>query len=111
MISADPSQIQQVMMNIILNTYHAIGKNGKISIVTEMNDKGQLQIKINDTGKGISIYDRELIFEPFYTSDTSGGTGLGLSISKEIIESHGGVIDFESTEGEGTTFFIRLPVD
>jgi len=111
MLSVDPSQIQQVMMNIILNSYHAVGKDGVVSIVTEKNDLGQIQIKVSDTGNGIPACDKDKIFEPFYTSDTSGGTGLGLSISKEIIISHGGEIDFESSEEEGTTFFIRLPVD
>ena len=111
MLLADPSQIQQVMMNVILNSYHAIGKNGKISIATEMNGRGQIQIKVSDTGRGIATGDRDKIFEPFYTINTGGGTGLGLSISKEIIVSHGGEIDFESTEGRGSTFFIRLPIE
>ncbi len=111
MLSLDPSQIQQVMMNIILNTYNAIGKNGTISILTEKYNRGKILVKISDNGSGIALDAQDKVFEPFYTTSTSGGTGLGLSITKEIVESHGGEIDFESSEGEGTAFFIRLPVE
>ena len=111
LVLADPDRIQQVIMNIIINAHQATGKGGTISIATERYDKENVEVRISDTGKGIPLKDRESIFEPFFTTKSTGGTGLGLSISKEIIDSHGGEIDFESSVGEGTTFFIRLPIN
>ena len=88
----------------------AIGKGGKISITTERIDDN-VQIKISDTGKGIPKKDQNKIFEPFFTTQPTGeGTGLGLSISKDIIDAHSGSILVESTEGEGSTFFVKLPM-
>jgi len=111
LVLANPDRIQQVIMNIIINAHQATGKGGTISIATERYDEENVQLRISDTGKGIALGDRDSIFEPFFTTKSTGGTGLGLSICKEIIDSHGGEIDFESTAGEGTTFFIRLPIN
>ena len=111
LVFADPDRIQQVIMNIIINAHQAMGKGGTISIVTERYDEETVQLSISDNGKGIADKDRDSIFKPFFTTKSTGGTGLGLSISKEIIDSHGGELDFESTVGEGTSFNIRLPIN
>lgn len=110
LVFADPDQLKQVILSIVMNAYHAVEKDGSISITTtNLNDK-MVEIKIADNGKGISEKDRKRIFEPFFTTKTSDSTGLGLSISKEIIDSHGGTIGFESEKGKGTSFSVRLPV-
>jgi signal transduction histidine kinase len=69
----------------------------------------RIQIEIEDTGPGFSARERDLIFNPFYTTK-EGGTGLGLAIAHKIVEEHGGTIDVASTPGLGTAFRIVLPV-
>lgn len=104
------TRIYQVITNLLVNAAQAIETFGKINISTEHADK-QLIIKIEDTGSGMSPDVLNKIFDPFYTTKPVGeGTGLGLSVSYGIIESHGGKILVESTEGEGTCFTLRLPV-
>lgn len=66
-------------------------------------------MKISDNGTGIDDEDREKVFVPKFSTKSSG-TGLGLAISKKIVEAHGGNIWFESMNGEGTTFFVKLPI-
>ena len=110
LVFADPDQLNQVILNIVMNAYHAVEKDGNISITTKKVNGKMVEIKITDTGKGISGKDRRKIFEPFFTTKSSGSTGLGLSISKEIIDSHGGTIGFKSEKGKGTSFTVRLPV-
>ena len=109
-ISGDRDRIKQVIMNIVMNAYHAIGSEGTITITTRSLPEGSVELEVADTGSGISPEDMGRIFEPFYTSQSVKGTGLGLSISKEIVESHGGHITLESEKGVGSTFHIRLPV-
>jgi signal transduction histidine kinase len=98
-------------MNIIINAHHSIGRGGKISISTLSDDDETVKLKITDTGKGIPRKYHEKVFEPFYTTKSSGGTGLGLSISRDIITSHNGTIKLDSAEGEGATFTITLPIN
>jgi len=110
LVFADPGRMQQVIMNMLINAHHAIGRGGKISVSTQARDDS-VQLIIADTGKGIEKKYHEKVFEPFFTTKTSGGTGLGLSISKDIIISLDGTIDLESVEGEGATFTITLPIN
>jgi len=109
-IMADPDQIQQVFINLILNAADAMQKGGNLSIETKtLSSKDYIEIKFSDTGSGIPEELKNRIFDPFYTTKDNG-TGLGLSISYGIIEQHGGTINLESTIGKGTTFIIHLPV-
>lgn len=109
-IASDQSQLQQVFLNLINNAIDAIGKDGKIEIVSRKTDSF-IEIDIKDNGPGIPKSQQKRIFDPFFTTKQSGkGTGLGLSISYNIIEKLGGKIDFVSHEGKGTTFTVKLPI-
>ncbi|MCE5336292.1 MAG: two-component sensor histidine kinase [Desulfobacteraceae bacterium] len=108
---SDPSQLQQVFVNLISNAIDAHeGKPyGTIRIATRATVPG-VEISVSDTGMGIPEGNLERIFDPFFTTKPVGkGTGLGLSISYSIIQNLGGDIEVESTEGKGTKFTIRLP--
>lgn len=108
MIKADPQQIQQVLINLIINAMDATPKGGKITILTESDGTG-IKIKVADTGKGIPSEIIGNIFDPFFTTKPTG-TGLGLSIAHKIVQDHGGEINVLSEEGKGTTFEVILPV-
>ncbi|GEM_PF-5953406 len=112
------NELQQVMLNIINNAIDAIqGDGGAITIQTYIASRRLdkelmrgVQITISDTGVGISGEDRTQIFKPFFTTKGTKGTGLGLAISHGIVRSHGGEIWAESKLGQGSTFYIFLPV-
>jgi signal transduction histidine kinase len=105
-VMADPSLIQQVLMNIFINGIQAMGNGGKMEIqLTEQED--WVKVAVTDTGKGIPENVRGKVFDPFFTTKAKG-IGLGLSISYRIIKMHSGTITFESGPG-GTTFRIMLP--
>jgi len=116
-IFADPGNLRQVFMNIIINSMYFTPEGGSITIATEQDAEGGLLqhtpgvgVTISDTGKGIDPVILGKIFDPFFTTKPVGeGTGLGLSICHKIIEEHGGSIDAVSDAG-GTTFIIWLPV-
>lgn len=104
------SQINQVLMNLLVNAAHAIEGSGIITIETGSEDDG-VWVKISDTGCGIPEDKIHRIFEPFYTSKPVGkGTGLGLSLSYGIVSKHHGKLTVESTVGEGTCFRLWLPI-
>ncbi len=107
-----PMQLNQVFMNILLNAVQAIEKKGEIKISTNYNNKGNYaEVRIKDTGSGISEENIKKIFNPFFTTkDVGKGTGLGLSISYGIIKKHKGKIDINSEPGWGSEFIITLPV-
>lgn len=122
-IMADPNQLQQVLLNLIINAQHALTQNSnerEIMVGTEVVKKicnesnrqvDRAVITISDNGPGIPKKTLSKIFDPFFTTKpVNEGTGLGLSVSHGIVSEHGGNIHAESTEGEGTTFFIELPV-
>jgi signal transduction histidine kinase len=107
----DEDAIQQVLFNLLINSIQAIDQTGKIEIgLTKTDFKGRSYAKltVSDNGSGIEG-DLSRIFEPFYSTKSSG-SGLGLPISKQIIEKHGGWIDVESRLNEGTTFWFLLPI-
>ncbi|MCK6543455.1 HAMP domain-containing histidine kinase [bacterium] len=114
-IIANRGEINQVLMNLIINAIHAVqhkfenGGKGAIYIHTHSGENF-VYIDIKDNGEGIpDIYKNE-IFKAFFTTKKEGeGTGLGLPISKEIVEKHGGAIEFESRAGIGTCFTVKLP--
>ena len=105
----DCNKIQEVLLNLILNSIASIEKAGEISIELQEKNRNELEIIFTDKGKGIKKEHLSQIFQPFFTTKRSG-TGLGLSICKNIIEAHNGSIEVTSVENEGTTFYIRLPV-
>lgn len=111
-ISSDPSQLQQVFLNILNNAIDAIGKDGTIMLKTFYDaDANQVVVQIADTGPGIPKELLPKIFDPFFTTKEVGkGTGLGLSISHSIVEKLGGTMSVDSEVGHGTTFTIALPL-
>lgn len=107
MIRADEAQLRQVFLNLIRNAREAMDQGGTLT-VTAWAAGGQAELRVQDSGCGMTNEVRERIFEPFFTTK-QGGTGLGLSLSRQIVEAHGGLIEVESTPGRGTTFILKLP--
>lgn len=106
----NPNQLNQVFMNILVNSIQAIKGKGRITIRTSASDR-KIDIRFSDTGAGIPQENIDKIFDPGFTTKGVGvGTGLGLSISYKIIEEHGGRIDVVSKVGKGTTFTVHLPL-
>jgi signal transduction histidine kinase len=110
MLTYDPQQIEQVLINMIHNAVQAMPNKGSLSVALKHVD-GTAQISIQDTGCGITPEQQKRIFDPFFTTKPEGeGTGLGLSVSYGIIANHNGRIDVQSEVGKGTTFTIVLPI-
>lgn len=108
-ISADPLQLQQVFMNLLLNAADAMPAGGTITARTAHDETARpLSIRIGDTGMGIDTAVIDKIFQPFFTTKPKG-TGLGLAITKRLVEQHGGSIGVESNPGGGVLFTITLP--
>jgi signal transduction histidine kinase len=112
-ITCSPSQVNQVLLNLLNNSSQAMDKpQGRITITTRPAGDGAVAIDVEDNGKGIAADALPKIFDPFYTTKEPGkGTGLGLSIAYKIVTQHGGRIDVRSTPGEGTTVTVTLPVE
>ncbi|NOZ79925.1 MAG: PAS domain S-box protein [Acidobacteria bacterium] len=113
LVTADRSQLEQVVMNLVVNAVDAMPEGGQILVKTLCRDEkpGWGCLEIVDTGHGIPEDIRGHIFDPFFTTKEAGhGTGLGLSVVHGIVAAHGGKIDVASTPGKGTTFIIRLPL-
>jgi len=110
----DASQIQQVLVNMIVNALDAMPQGGRLTLRTRTTGeagKRFVEVEISDTGCGIPHENLAHIFEPFFTTKPTGkGTGLGLSIAYGIISEHGGTISVRSEVGAGSTFTIRLPI-
>jgi two-component system NtrC family sensor kinase len=105
-----PSQLNQVFMNVLTNAAQAIDGEGEVTIET-IQVGSEVQVRITDTGRGMSPAVLEKVFDPFFTTKAeSKGTGLGMSISYGIIQKHGGRIEVRSVEGQGSTFTIILPI-
>ena len=117
-IACQPGEFNQVILNLIVNAAHAIAdvvgkdgsKKGTIKVQTR-NCKDWAEIRIHDTGTGIPDSVRARVFDPFFTTKEIGkGTGQGLAIARSVVvDKHRGTIHFETAEGRGTTFVIRLP--
>ncbi len=108
-VPMDSEQIYQVLFNMVFNSIQAMPEGGTLTIRTRrMQERQGVMLQVSDTGIGISAENLEQIFTPFFT-DKNRGTGLGLAIARNIVEKHGGRIDVESREGEGSTFTITLP--
>ncbi len=107
-IPADSAQIQQVIMNLLVNSIQAIAENGEITVETAARND-HIEISISDNGYGIPQENIDKIFDPFFTTKGHKGTGLGLSVCYGIIKRHNGSIDVKSEVGKGTIVTIRLP--
>lgn len=103
----DDSSMRGALMNLMLNAIEAMSEGGTLSIAIDQT-ADSLQLKIADTGPGISEEEAKKIFEPFYTTKALG-LGLGMPYAKKIIDQHGGTISLNSRAGEGTTICITLP--
>jgi two-component system NtrC family sensor kinase len=111
-IVADPAQLRQAFLNLLINAAEAIhDSTGKITIRTRyLPDEKMVMVEISDTGVGIKEEDLGKIFDPFFTTKEKG-TGLGLSVVYGIINAHKGHISVKSKVGKGTTFTIKLPLE
>lgn len=111
-IFCDRDMILKVIVNLLLNALKFSPEGEKVTISVE-KERGEIKVKVSDTGIGIQRKNLPFVFDKFYRAerltDKKRGTGLGLSIAKEIIKSHGGDIWAESSPGKGSTFYFRLP--
>jgi two-component system phosphate regulon sensor histidine kinase PhoR len=111
-ISADPSRMKQVLVNLLHNAIKFTSQGGSINLSCEQQES-KIIFSVTDSGVGIAANDIPRIFERFYKADRSragGGTGLGLAISKHIVDAHGGQIWVESVEGKGSIFSFNIPI-
>ena len=107
LLQLDRDQMKQAFYNVIKNSFDAMKSRGVLRIRTDMDDTHVL-IRFTDSGGGISAENLGRVFEPYFTTKTSG-TGLGLLIVRRIVREHGGELSIESSEGKGLTVTIRLP--
>lgn len=114
LIMLDADHMKGVFLNLIINAIHAMSEGGLLSVETNLivlEENKKVEIRIQDTGCGIPEHIQNKIFNPFFTTKKQKGTGLGLSIAHKIVTSHGGTLHFETKQGEGTTFIVRLVVE
>jgi PAS domain S-box-containing protein len=113
-IHADSQQLEQVLVNLYLNALDAMIGGGRLTVGAQLDGGGvsanDIVISVADTGHGIAHDDLQKIFQPFFTARKKAGMGLGLSICERIIKNHGGRIEVETEQGQGTLFRVRLPV-
>jgi signal transduction histidine kinase len=116
-VSANPSQIQQVLLNLLVNARQAMPGGGRLIVRLAHDESGGLvDLMVRDTGCGMTPDVMRRIFDPHFTTKAGpdetgkGGTGLGLTACREIVEAHRGRIRVESAPGKGTAITIRLPV-
>jgi two-component system, sporulation sensor kinase E len=107
LLELDRDQMKQAFYNVIKNSFEAMKSRGILRIRTDM-DESHVIVRFTDTGGGISAENLSRVFEPYFTTKTSG-TGLGLLIVRRIVREHGGELSVESSEGKGLTLTIRLP--
>lgn len=108
-VRVNPDQIQQVFLNMLLNSLDAMPEGGRITIRISQSDR-TVDVSFSDTGTGMDKQTLERVFDPFFTTKPPGkGTGLGMSVCYGIIKEHGGSISAESVKGAGTTFRMSFP--
>jgi PAS domain S-box-containing protein len=123
-IWADPQQLEQVLVNLFFNAMEAMPEGGtlKVHVTTRLEDfvearssnlspTRELVLGVTDTGHGISANNLPKIFHTFFTTKQKKGMGLGLSICQSIVKAHGGKIVVESSPGQGTTFYLCMPIE
>jgi two-component system sensor histidine kinase HydH len=110
---ADPDQLQQVLVNLAMNAFDACGSGGRVSLGASPGEGAQgwgVRLTVRDDGCGVPEELRERVFDPFFTTKKRGqGTGLGLAIVAQLVRNHGGQIELESAEGQGTCVTVLWP--
>jgi len=109
LILGNPSELREVLTNIVFNAVDAMPIGGKLTITTQPQSEDWVEVKISDSGIGMTEEIRKRIFDPFFTTKGVTSSGLGMSVSYGIIKRHGGEILVESELGKGTTFILHLP--
>ena len=113
-VEADPVQLQQVLLNLVINAFDAMRdtpvSRRKVVIATQSNGDATVRTSVRDYGAGISAEMRDRLFDPFFTTKNEG-LGMGLAIARSILESHGGTITAENADGGGARFEFVLPVN
>jgi signal transduction histidine kinase len=110
-VLANPVQIQQIFMNLMLNAIEAMKDvGGTLTIRSRINPENRLFVSISDTGIGLPTESPEQVFEPFHTTKPQG-TGMGLTITRSIVESYGGRLWATANQGQGATFHFTLPCE
>jgi two-component system NtrC family sensor kinase len=113
LVSCDPSQMQQVILNLVLNGAEAClaKRNGLVRVTTRAARGSTVELLVTDNGEGIAPENLGKIFDPFFTTKPEGkGVGLGLAVLYGIVQAHDGEIDVKSKVGGGTTFVVSLPL-
>ncbi|MBI2895743.1 MAG: PAS domain-containing protein [Deltaproteobacteria bacterium] len=109
-VSADPDQLQQVLVNLVMNALDACASGGRVTISALGGQDGTVRLVVADTGCGIGQESLNQVFDPFFTTKKRGqGTGLGLTIAAQIVRNHGGQIELESEPGQGTRVSLLWP--
>jgi signal transduction histidine kinase/ActR/RegA family two-component response regulator len=109
LIMGNPSEVREVLTNIIFNAVDAMSKGGKLTVTTQPQAEDWVEVRIADTGIGMTEDVKKRVFDPFFTTKGVTNSGLGMSVSYGIIKRHGGEILIESEPQKGTTFIIHLP--
>jgi two-component system sensor kinase FixL len=109
LVSFDPQQMRQVLINLFKNALEAMPHGGELSLATRVAAPF-LEMSLADTGQGMTPEVKASIFQPYFTTKEKG-TGLGLAITQNIMEEHGGSIGVDSTPGQGTTFTLKIPLE
>jgi signal transduction histidine kinase len=108
--AADRVQVQQVLMNLMHNGIEAMKETGGVlTVKSQLNQEGQIQISIQDSGPGLPMGKVDQIFDAFFTTKPQG-SGMGLAICRSIVDSHGGHLWATSNEGRGAAFHFALPM-
>lgn len=114
-VLADPNQLQQLLINLVVNAIEAASDDGTVrieAVVASDGDRPGVRLVVHDTGTGIPVDMRALVFEPFFTTKPPGrGTGLGLTICRDIVKEHRGRIDVGDAAGGGTAVSVWLPAE
>jgi two-component system, NtrC family, sensor histidine kinase HydH len=110
-VAADPDQLQQVLVNLVMNAGDACLPGGRVTIRGRLEpEAGRVRIEVEDDGCGIPVENRNQVFDPFFTTKKKGsGSGLGLAVVAQIVRNHRGEVELESEPGRGTCVTVRWP--
>ena len=108
-VKADRQYLEEILLALVANASKFTPERGKIKVGARQ-DGQSLMVQVSDTGMGIPAKEQELIFQPYYQVNGGKGSGLGLAITKFLVELHGGKIWLNSVVGQGSTFFLSLPL-
>jgi signal transduction histidine kinase len=114
LVHMDQERMKQVFLNLMLNAIQAMPTGGTLTVstrATTIRSTPHVELRVTDTGAGISEENLERLFTPFFTTKGHEGSGLGLLTCHQVVDEHRGVISVESVVGRGTTFVVSLPLD